>query len=448
MDTTPMFRSSFHVCIIGAGVVGLTGSILLRQQGFKVTVLERDVALHTTGAGIQLHPNAVRVLQEMNLYEKTSSKSIIPPSIIMKDYRTGQILHVQDLLEPAKKYGAPLLTLHRAHLRELLYDEALGHGVEIKHGIYVNVADIDLENSEVKLSNPPETFKADLVIGADGAQSVVREALNGRKEQAIPHGKLVNRILVEEAAITEVPRLRHALQSPNITVWLGPECQAVMYRLHGIFNIALTWPWSSDPKDIFFGAQPIDLEDIRLKTRSWEPDVQDLIGLGTKCLRWMFFEPVIDDEYIPWIDEKGKFCIVGDAAHRGLPYLGQGAAAGIESIAVLAHLLGRVVNRQQVKDCLNIYQLVRKERTAHIIRATLKTGRLWQLPDGPLKDERNRELLNDIPTVGYPNPLADPFFQNWLWGFDAQKAADNAWAAYQHNPKRPSNSTTVRSPTS
>ncbi|KAI0122727.1 FAD binding domain-containing protein [Daldinia grandis] len=434
MDTNSLFQSSFHVCIIGGGVVGLTGSILLRQQGFKVTVLERDVALHTTGAGIQLHPNAVRVLQNMNVYEKIKLKSIIPPSIILKDYKTGRILHAQDLLEPAKKYGAPLLTLHRVHLRESLYDEALSHGVEIRYGAHINVVDINLEKGEVKLSDPPETFKADLIIGADGARSVVREALNGRKEEAIPHGKIVNRILVKEAAITEIPHLSHVLQNPSINVWLGPECEAVTYGLHGIFNIALTWPWSTDPKDMFFGAQSVDLEDLRLKISLWEPDLRDLVGLGTECLRWMFFEPAIDDENIPWIDEKGKFCIVGDAAHRGLPYLGQGAAAGIESIAVLAYLLGRVTNRQQVRDCLNIYQHLRKERTAHIIRATLRTGRLWQLPDGPLKDERDRELLNDIPGVGYPNPLADPFFQSWLWGFDAEKAANNAWAAYQqHN---------------
>ncbi|KAI2615213.1 FAD binding domain-containing protein [Hypoxylon sp. NC1633] len=433
MDAASMFHSSFHVCIIGGGVVGLTGSILLRQQGFKVTVLERDVGLHTTGAGIQLHPNAVRVLQQINVFEKLRLKSIFPQSIILKDYRTGQILHTQDLLEPAKKYGAPLLSLHRAHLRELLYNEALVHGVEIRHGIHINAADIDLENGEVKLSNPPETFKADLFIGADGAQSVVREALNGRKEHAIPHGKIVYRMLVEEATIAEMPRLRPTLQSPNIVVWLGPECEAVTYGLHGIFNIAITWPWSADPKDMFFGAQPVDLEDLRLKLSTWEPDVRDLVGLGTKCSRWMLFEPADDDENTPWLDEKGKFCIVGDAAHRGLPYLGQGAAAGIESITVMAHLLGRATDGQQVKKCLSIYQLLRKERTTHIIRATLKTGRLWQMPDGPLKEERDREFLNDIPTVGYPNPLADPFFQSWLWGFDAQKAADDAWAAFQHS---------------
>ncbi|KAI1764513.1 FAD binding domain-containing protein [Hypoxylon sp. FL1150] len=435
METTSLCHSGFHICIIGGGVVGLTGSILFRQQGFRVTVLERDPALHTTGAGIQLHPNAVRVLQDINVYEKIKTKSVVPPSIVLKDYRTGRTLHTQDLLEPAVKYGAPLLTLHRAHLRELLYDEAHARGVQIRHGIKIDAADLDLVKEELKLGCSSDTLKADLFIGADGVQSVVREALGGRKETAIPHGKIVNRILIEERAIMEIPRLRYLVQSHDINVWLGPECEAVTYGLDGIFNIALTWPWSTDTKDMFFGSQPVDLDDLRLKLGDWEPDVQDLIGLGTDCLRWMFFEPVIDDENMPWFDALGKFCIVGDAAHRGLPYLGQGAAAGIESIAVLAYLLGKNRNRQHVEGCLDIYQRLRKERTAHVIRATLKTGRLWQMPDGPLKNERDREFLSETPSVGYPNPLADSFFQSWLWGFNGREAAENAWDEHQRDPE-------------
>jgi salicylate hydroxylase len=93
--------------------------------------------------------------------------------------------------------------------------------------------------------------------------------------------------------------------------------------------------------------------------------------------------------------------------------------------------MGKAQNTQQIRDSLGIYQSLRKERTGHVIRATLKTGEVWQMLDGPLKDERDRQFLHEIPTVGYPNPLADPFFQEWLWGFDATKTANAAWEAYQ-----------------
>ncbi|RYP43244.1 hypothetical protein DL768_010013 [Monosporascus sp. mg162] len=466
-------RSNFHICIIGGGVVGLAGGILFRSQGFRVTILERDATLHA------LHPNAVRVLQDIGVYDKVRSRSVVPLSIILKAYKTGEVLHAQDLLEPADRYGAPLLTLHRAHLRQLLYDEAIAQGVTIRHGVGVDPAEIDLTNGALHLSNTDERFYADLFVGADGGHSVVREALTGRKPRAIPHGKVVNRFLIDERAIRARPHLRYLVEQSHIVVWLGPECQAVTYGLDGTYNVAFTWPWSSDPEDMFFGPQPVDLADFRAELGAWDPDVRELVSLGTSCARWMFFEPEIDGDETPWVDAAGKFCLVGDAAHRGLPYLplenclflcfssrfttvslnrnvwliidtfspvissrAQGAAAGIESVSVLAHLLGKAVAEEEdddgqrrvaVGDVLDIYQRLRKERTAHVIRATLKTGRLWQMPDGPLKDERDRELLRDSgnPSVGYPNPLADPFFQRWLWGFDAPEAAERAWAAYR-----------------
>jgi salicylate hydroxylase len=92
--------------------------------------------------------------------------------------------------------------------------------------------------------------------------------------------------------------------------------------------------------------------------------------------------------------------------------------------------MGKAQDKQQIRAALDIYQRLRKERTGHVIRATLKTGEIWQMADGPLKDERDRQFLYETPTVGYPNPLVDPFFQEWLWGFDATKTANSAWEAY------------------
>ncbi len=263
----------------------------------------------------------MRVLQEINVFEKMMAKSIIPISITLKAYRTGQVLHRQDLKEPANKYGAPLLTLHRAHLRQVLYDEAIAQGVTIRHGIKIDVAGVGLTNGTLRLADTSETIPADLFIGADGGESVVRTALIGHKPKAIPHGKIVHRILIQEQDIISRPHLRYLVEQPNIIVWLGPECEAVTYGLDGVFNVAFTWPWSKDPEDIFFGAQSVDLDDFHAKLTSWDPDLREILSLGTSCLRWMFFEPVADDEHTPWVDDAGKFCIVGDAAHRGLPYL-------------------------------------------------------------------------------------------------------------------------------
>jgi salicylate hydroxylase len=99
---------------------------------------------------------------------------------------------------------------------------------------------------------------------------------------------------------------------------------------------------------------------------------------------------------------------------------------GLESASVLVSVLTKARGHGEIGTALGVYQELRKERAARIIRASLKNGRLWQLPNGPLQHERDRELLYDTPSAGFPNLLADPYFQEWLWGFDATRAMNGA----------------------
>lgn len=104
---------------------------------------------------------------------------------------------------------------------------------------------------------------------------------------------------------------------------------------------------------------------------------------------------------------------------------------GLESAVTLVSLLRHARDNGDIGGCLKVYEGLRKHRAAHIIRASLKNGRLWQLPNGPLQKERDRELLqSETPTAGFPNLLADPYFQNWLWGVEAHREADLAWEVY------------------
>ncbi|KAI0152980.1 FAD binding domain-containing protein [Xylariaceae sp. FL1272] len=422
--------SPFHICIVGGGIVGLTGSILFRLQGFRVTVLEKDEKLRDVGAGIQLQPNAVRILEAIGVYEKIKPKSVVPALMIIKTYKTGQVLHAQQLHDSTEKYGAPLITLHRAHLCAALYERAVSLGVTIRHGIKIETGNIDMEIGIIKIINSvnsSEIIRADLFVGADGVQSVVRDVLTGRKAKALPHGKIVQRILIPEHKIIALPGLSKLIEDPNIIIWLGPECEAVTYGLDGMFNVSFTWPWSSDTDSIFFGPQPVEIGDFLGKLGNWDSQLREILSLATDCVRFMLFEPEVDGPTTPWIDPSGKFCIVGDAAHRSLPYIGKGAAMGIESVAILSHLLAQSIGEDRINRSLQIYQLLRKDRTAHVCRATLKTGMIWQMPDGPLQNERDRQFLCETPTIGYPNPLEDPFFQEWLWGFDVATAVREAW---------------------
>lgn len=111
---------------------------------------------------------------------------------------------------------------------------------------------------------------------------------------------------------------------------------------------------------------------------------------------------------------------------------------GYESAALLAALVSKAQTGEQVRDALAIYERKRKERTSLMIRATLRQGRLTQMPDGPLQEARDRELRESagLPTAGCPNMMSDPFFQRWMWGFDAEKEAEEAWEEYKRGCER------------
>jgi salicylate hydroxylase len=258
-------------------------------------------------------------LQDIGVYEKIKEKSVCIASIDLKQYATGRTLHSLDLLPLQDKYGAPVIAVHRALLRQVLYDEALACGADVRLGTAIKMEASDLEAGVLRI-NGTESLAADLFIGADGANSVVREVITGRKPKLIPHGFVVYRIVIDESLIQARPTLRHLIHEPKIKVWLGPESQAVAYSLDGLFNIAFTRPWSDDP---FYTPQKADLETFmaELVAEDWDTQLRELIGLATETHRWMFVEPEIDDEKTPWVDESGKFCIVGDAAHQTLPYL-------------------------------------------------------------------------------------------------------------------------------
>jgi len=420
-------RPISHVCIIGGGPVGLISSILFRRHGFRVTVLEKNPTREEVGAGIQLHPNAVRVLQNVGVFERVRKTAIVLPHLLLKAYKTGETLWDQDFIADTKRYGAPLIALQRTSLQACLYEEALAQGVEIRHGVHVKPADVDLENGVLRLSSG-EVLHADLYVGADGGRSAVREALTGRAPQPVPHGRVVMRILIEEKEMLARPNLRHYAEDGNMVVWLGPDCQVVTYLLDGTFNIALTWPWSKNPADAFMKPQPVDIDAFRSGLVGWHPDLLEMLSLTSGVFQWMLFEPTIDGDEVPWVDNNSRFVLAGDSAHQSLPYLGQGLAIGCESAALLAALLGKAKTSDQVRDGLAIYERMRKERTGLMIRATLRQGRLTQMADGPLQEARDRELRESpLPTAGCPNMMSDPFFQRWMWGFDAEKAADEAW---------------------
>ena len=339
IDETSDLKPSFHIVIIGAGLIGLATAILLRKAGYKVTVLEQDtelrpVRLHPPtcsipystilkhwkqiGAGIQLPANSTRVLKELGILEKAVVKAIQPHAIILYSYETGSVLNTTSL-DPYVQatYGVPHLVIHRADLRELLCDEAVARGADIRLGSKVELFEETNSGNVVIHVGKGGKLDANLVIGADGARSMCREALTQRPDRPKFMGKIAYRIVVHEEAMARNPRLGEFISPPNVHTWLGPGSFVVGYPLKGVFNIVATRPAPAN-EEIFFGARPVDVEVLKYLFRDWDIRMRDLLEIATEFQKWMVFE---GEELESWVSPGEKFVLTGDAAHAPLPYL-------------------------------------------------------------------------------------------------------------------------------
>src|SRR5215471_991666 len=114
------------------------------------------------------------------------------------------------------------------------------------------------------------------------------------------------------------------------------------------------------------------------------------------------------------------------------PSSAQGAAQAVEDGAVLGTLLSRVTDASQLPDVLRIYEELRKSRTTRVVKGSTAMRDVFHVHDGPRQRERDRQLLEyqDEPFVGFPNRWKDPVFQPWLFRYDAEEEAKNAWDVY------------------
>ena len=331
------FRQTFHVVVIGAGLVGLATAILLNESGYNVTVLEQETELREVrdrtlgplvwfndadledqiGAGIQLAPNATRVLDEIGILQKVIASSVQPPAMVLQSYRTGKVLHSLSLDPHSQKtYGTPYLVIHRADFRRILFDEAAARSVHVRFGVQIDLTRTDFGRGVIRLAKDAEEIEADLVIGADGAHSVCRQALLKRPDPPRPSGTLVNRIVIDAELLSKNTHLKTLISPPNVQCWLGPESLAICYLLKGVYNIALTRP--QNEQQVFFGPQPVDMDDLRSFFSDWDPRIQELIDIAHVFQKWSL---LVNEQPASWVHPDGRFVLVGDAVHLTLPYL-------------------------------------------------------------------------------------------------------------------------------
>jgi salicylate hydroxylase len=357
--------------IAGAGIGGLTAALAIARTGFRVAIYEQAARLEEAGAGIQLSPNASRILLALGLDEPLRPSLVAPQELIVRSVPGGRVLARAPLgADIELRYGAPYWVVHRGDLQAALLEAVRAHP-DIRLHLGVRVEDFAPYRDGVTLAGlaagrPTEARGTALVI-ADGLWSRLRRRLG---DDTPP--RFANHTAWR--ALAPADNLAAAdLSGAVVNLWLGPNAHLVHYPVKGgrLINIVAIvrdkWAdqgWST----------PADRQDVlrRFQPKVWPLDTQILLGAATHWQKWALYDR-------PPLHRRGEgpVTVLGDAAHPMLPFLAQGGAMAIEDAAVLAHSIAAMPN--DLPRAMRSYERQRRARTARARRAARQNAVSYHL---------------------------------------------------------------------
>ena len=360
---------SRSVVVAGAGIGGLTAALALARNGFRVIVLEQAERLTETGAGIQLSPNATRLLLELNLGDRLRPHVIAPTALRVLTARSGSEIVRMPLDGAPQRYGAPYWMIHRGDLQAALAAAvAQERDISLKLGMRMDDFATHPHGVTVSASNASGVWNehSNALIAADGLWSMAPARI-GFKEMPRFAGRSAWRALVP--AEQAPPEFR----APVIHLWLGPEAHVVHYPVKAgtVINVVviMTDTWNASGWSVQAGRG--DLLEL-LPAERWAPQLRALVRQPEVWLKWALYDrrPLSTFSH-------GAAALLGDAAHPMLPFLAQGAAMAIEDAAVAARCLARMPN--DAAGALGAYSAVRRSRTRKVQRLAARNGARYHL---------------------------------------------------------------------
>lgn len=357
-------HESPHIAIAGGGMAGLTTALALSRRGFPVTVIEQAPELQEVGAGLQISPNAWRVLDALGLGQAIMARSTAPTALRVRSARGGRTITRMPLGATAEaRWKAPYRVIHRADLQATLA-EALTASEQARLRLDTTIADFREKALGVTVvTGAGEATEFAGLVGADGIRSTIRQRLTG--EDSLRHaGKIAWR--------TTIPadELPPGLEAEETVLWLGRDAHLVHYAVRDgreINVIAVTtgdWDapgWSADG----------DPAELLPSFADWPAPARVLLERSSGWKKWALADRAPTRNW-----GKGPVTLVGDAAHPMLPFLAQGAAMAIEDGWVLA---AQLADDGDVAASFRRYEARRHARTARVQRAARSNGDVYHL---------------------------------------------------------------------
>lgn len=383
------------IAIIGGGIGGLSAALHLLKAGLDVHVYEQAPRMTELGAGIQISPNASRLLHRLGLEAAMDHIGVLPRAVHQRRWDDGRTLQRAPLgpdVEAA--FGAPYYHFHRADLANLLADALPRERLHTGH----RLVGLDHRGERVVATfDNGATVEADVLVGADGIHSRVRDLVFGPEKPRFT-GCVAWRGLVPADRIAS---LGIEVASHN---WMGPGAHCVHYwvsarKLMNVVCVVEHGTWTAEG-----WTDRGNVADVLARYEGWHPIVRGLIAAFPETFIWALHDRLP----LPrWSD--GRVTLLGDACHPMLPMMAQGAAQSIEDGAALAALLTTTLD--DVPGALRRYEEVRKPRATRLQEMSAANRMRFHLVDGPEQQKRDEAMANS----------GDRSIANisWLYGHDA-----------------------------
>jgi len=369
-----------RILIAGGGIGGLAAALSLSRAGAAVTLIEQANAFGEVGAGIQLGPNAVRVLNDWGLMQHLTRIAAFPRQLRVRNAEDGRELGRLHLgVAMRERYGMPYATVHRADIHGVLLDAVRAReGMQLHLQTSVDRYDAQADGVRLMTTQGP-VFQGDALIGCDGLWSKVRQQMLGDGGPRAP-GHLAYRAMVPQASLPE------SMQTQDVTVWLGPRLHVVQYPVRGgeWLNIVAIIEGRIQGDQSGWD-QSTNARDLRLALGATCAPLRQWVNAIPSWLLWVLHDrpPLRSASQY----SRGRVALLGDAAHPTRPYLAQGAAMALEDAHALGELL-RPLGPKELPEAFKKYGQLRHARNARIQTQSTRNGEIFHAT-GPMRWGRN-----------------------------------------------------------
>jgi salicylate hydroxylase len=383
------------VAIIGGGIGGLATANALLQRGIDVHVYEQAPVLKEVGAGVALHPNGVRMLRRLGFGDDVARWGArwIDPQFRHHDGRLIAPWWPSQTEERPEIYG-----IHRADLLQMLLSRLPAEAVNPDHRCVAFEQDDD--QAIVSFANGAQ-IAADVVVAADGIHSTLQQYVTP-PSPPLPAGTQAYRGVISAASVAWPPG-----QMRN---WLGPGKHFLVFPVRANELVNYVGFVSTDKLRTESWSAPGDPAALAREFAGWDPLVEAIIAQVETTFWWGLYDR---EPLSTWT--RGRLTLLGDAAHPMLPHVGQGANQAIEDGVALATMLA-TADRSTAPSALQVYERVRRERTARVQRSSRANGARYEASSTDLS-VRDRQLSNQARD------------RAWMWDCDAEAEAAAALAA-------------------